>query len=92
MKLALRTKLFIFGWCLVLIPLLTLSFYSYYKIKQAAFRTAQADTLQLAKTLAALVKESLSVHLSTAKGVSLIGNKHHPYQKPNCASRASTSS
>ncbi|MBW1974792.1 MAG: Cache 3/Cache 2 fusion domain-containing protein [Deltaproteobacteria bacterium] len=72
MKLALRTKLFIFGWCLVLIPLLTLSFYSYYKIKQAAFRTAQADTLQLAKTLAVLVKENLSAHLSTAKGVSLV--------------------
>ncbi len=71
MKFSLRTKLFIGGLCLVLVPLLTLSFYSYYKVKDAAFKTAETNSLHLAQTLSSLVKESLSNHLNLTKALAL---------------------
>ncbi|SFM90468.1 methyl-accepting chemotaxis protein [Thermodesulforhabdus norvegica] len=69
---SLRTKLFIFGTILVLVPLATISIYNYFEVKKSLVLTAETDSLHVCEGLSRVIKETLNSHLLSLKGLSAL--------------------
>lgn len=68
-SMSLRTKLFVGGMALVLLPLLTTSIFNYNRVKKSVRVAAETDALHISDGLVQLVRETLNVHLSCLKGM-----------------------
>ncbi len=67
---SLRTKLTIGGLLLVLIPLITMSVYSYYKAEAESTKMATKSAFAMSKAIAVSLEESLKAHLKTIIAIS----------------------